>query len=208
MSLIISDWMMPGMDGVELCKQVRKNQLTSHIPFVLLTAKTDLNSKIEGMDGGADVYVEKPFSLQYMEVCIRNLIEQRQLLKNKFSQMPMVPLGSIAGNPADEKFLARMNDLIERNFSNPDLSVDFLAEKLGISRSGLFAKVKALASITPNELIKVVRLKKAASLLAEKCYRINEVCYMVGFDNPSYFSECFQKQFGVKPSKFAGGELF
>ncbi len=206
-SLIISDWMMPGMDGVELCKQVRKNQLTSHIPFVLLTAKTDLNSKIEGMDGGADVYVEKPFSLQYMEVCIRNLIEQRQLLKNKFSQMPMVPLGSIAGNPADEKFLARMNDLIERNFSNPDLSVDFLAEKLGISRSGLFAKVKALASITPNELIKVVRLKKAASLLAEKCYRINEVCYMVGFDNPSYFSECFQKQFGVKPSKFAGGEL-
>lgn len=205
-SLIISDWMMPHLNGIELCKQVRQNQLTSHIPFILLTAKTDLNSKIEGMDCGADVYIEKPFSPQYLEVCIKNLIEQRQLLKKKFSQMPMVPLNSIAGNATDAKFLTQMNEIIEQNFSNPELSVDFLAEKLCISRSGLFAKVKTLASITPNELIKVVRLKKAASLLAEKHYRVNEVCYMVGFDNPSYFSECFQKQFGMKPSKFINGE--
>jgi len=99
----------------------------------------------------------------------------------------------------DDKFLTRMNEIIEENFSNPELSVDFLAEKLCISRSGLFAKIKTLANITPNELIQVVRLKKAAILLAENKYRINEICYMVGFNNPSYFSKCFQKQFGMKP---------
>lgn len=99
-----------------------------------------------------------------------------------------------------------MNEIIEENFSNPELSVDFLTEKLCISRSGLFAKIKTLANITPNELIQVVRLKKAAILLAENKYRINEICYMVGFNNPSYFSKCFQKQFGMKPGEFVNGK--
>ena len=107
--------------------------------------------------------------------------------------MPVVPISTIAGNQADEEFLTRMNQLIENNFDNPDLSVDFLAEKLGISRSGLFAKIKALANVT---------LKKAALLLQENKYHISEVSYMVGFSNPSYFSKCFQKQFGMTPGKF------
>lgn len=201
-TLIISDWMMPEMSGVELCKAVRSNQMTSHIPFVLLTAKTDINSKIEGMGCGADAYIEKPFSLQYLKSCIKNLIDLREMLYQKFSRMPLVPLKSIAGNQADEKFLSRMNEIIEENFSNPDLSIDFLADKLCISRSGLFAKIKTLANVTPNELVQVVRLKKAACLLAENKYRINEISYMVGFNNPSYFSKCFQKQFGVKPGEF------
>ena len=201
-AFIVSDWMMPVMNGVELCKAVRKNQATSHIPFVLLTAKTDINSKIEGMDCGADTYIEKPFSVQYLEACIKNLTDMRVLLRQKFSKMPLMPLNSIAGNSTDDKFLKQMNKLIEENFSNPDLSVDFLAEKLCISRSGLFAKIKTLANITPNELIQVVRLKKAATLLMENKYRINEICYMVGFNNPSYFSKCFNKQFGVKPGEF------
>lgn len=198
-TLIISDWMMPNMDGIELCKAVRSNLLTSHIPFILLTAKTEMQSKITGLDEGADDYIEKPFSLLYMEARIRNLIEQRDLLRKKFSEMPTVPLNSIAGNAADEKFLSRMNQIIESNIANPDLSVDFLAEELGISRSGLFAKLKNLANVTPNELIHIIRLKKAAALLLEKHYRVNEVCYMVGFKDPSYFSKCFQKQFGIKP---------
>lgn len=205
-TLIVSDWMMPRMDGVELCKAVRANQATSHIPFILLTAKTDTNSKIEGMDCGADAYIEKPFSVQYLEACIKNLVDLRNLLHQKFSKMPLVPLNSIANNSMDDKFLTRMNEIIEENFSNPELSVDFLAEQLCISRSGLFAKIKTLANITPNELIQVVRLKKAAALLAENKYRINEICYMVGFNNPSYFSKCFQKQFGMKPGEFANGK--
>ena len=205
-TLIVSDWMMPRMDGVEFCKAIRTNQATSHIPFILLTAKTDTNSKIEGMDCGADAYIEKPFSMQYLEACIKNLVDLRNLLRQKFSKMPLVPLNSIANNSMDDKFLTRMNEIIEENFSNPELSVDFLAEKLCISRSGLFAKIKTLANITPNELIQVVRLKKAAILLAENKYRINEICYMVGFNNPSYFSKCFQKQFGMKPGEFVNGK--
>lgn len=203
-NLIISDWMMPKMDGLEFCKELRHNPLISHIPFILLTAKSDVAAKIEGMDMGADLYVEKPFSLQYLESCIKNLMEMRFMLRQKFSKMPLVPLNTIAGNSADEEFLNKMNQLIEENFSNSDLSVDFLAEKMCISRSSLFAKIKALANVTPNELIQVVRLKKAAALLMEKKYRISEVCYMVGFNNPSYFTKCFQKQFGVKPGEFAG----
>lgn len=204
-TLIVSDWMMPRMDGVEFCKTVRANQSTSHIPFILLTAKTDTNSKIEGMDCGADAYIEKPFSVQYLEACIKNLVDLRSLLRQKFSKMPLVPLNSIANNSMDDKFLSRMNEIIEENFSNPELSVDFLAEQLCISRSGLFAKIKTLANVTPNELIQVVRLKKAAALLAENKYRINEICYMVGFNNPSYFTKCFQKQFGMKPGEFISG---
>jgi signal transduction histidine kinase/ligand-binding sensor domain-containing protein/CheY-like chemotaxis protein len=202
-SMIVSDWMMPRMNGMELCKAVRADANTSHIPFIMLTAKTDNDSKVQGMDQGADAYIEKPFSMQYLEACIKNLIDMRRLLREKFSHQPLEPLSHIASNPVDNDFLVKMNKIIEDNFSNPDLSVAFLADRLCISRSGLFAKIKMLADITPNEMIQMVRLKKAASLLANGKYHINEVCYMVGFSNPSYFSKCFQKQFGVKPNDFA-----
>ena len=200
--LIISDWMMPRMDGAVLCRQVRSNPLTSHIPFILLTAKTDDQSKVEGMDVGADAYIEKPFSPQYLEACIRNIIALRRKLIEKFSSEPMTPVEEIAGNPTDDKFLKQMTQIIEENISNSDLSVNFLAEQLGISRSGLFAKIKTLADITPNEMIQVIRLKRAASLLREGKYLVSEVGYMVGFSNPSYFTKCFQKQFGIKPGDY------
>lgn len=201
-SLIISDWMMPHMNGIDLCKAVRGNQLTSHIPFILLTAKTGTDAKIASMNCGADAYIEKPFSLQYLEACIKNLLELRLQLRQKFSQMPTVSINSIAANQTDKVFLEKMNHLIEENLNNDQLSVDFLAEKLCISRSGLFVKLKGLANTTPNEMIQIIRLKKAASLLLENQYRINEVSYMVGFNNPSYFSKCFQKQFGMKPGEY------
>lgn len=120
--------------------------------------------------------------------------------------MPMVPIHTIAANSSDEQFLSKLNSIIEENFANQDLSVDFLAEKLCISRSGLFAKIKGLANITPNEMIQIVRLKKAAALLLEGKYRINEVSFMVGFNNASYFSKCFQKQFGMKPGEFVASQ--
>lgn len=201
-TLIVSDWMMPRMSGVELCKAVRKDTNTSHIPFIMLTAKTDDDSKVEGMDCGADSYIEKPFSMQYLEACIKNMIQLRRMLREKFSHQPLEPIEHIANNPVDNEFLDKMNKIIESNFSNPDLSVNFLADQLFISRSSLFAKIKMLADVTPNEMIQIVRLKKAASLLSEGKYQINEVCYMVGFNNPSYFSKCFYKQFGIRPGAF------
>ena len=201
-NIIISDWMMPRMDGAELCRRVRQNQLTSHIPFVMLTAKTDDDSKVEGMDVGADTYIEKPFSLQYLEACIRNMLLMRRRLMEKFSTQPLEPVTKIAQNPTDNEFLIKMNQIIEENFSNSDLNVDFLADRLNISRSGLFAKIKTLADVTPNEMIQIVRLKRAAQLLHEGGHMVSEVGYMVGFSNPSYFSKCFQKQFGIRPTDY------
>ena len=201
-SIIISDWMMPRMDGADLCRRVRQDQHTSHIPFIMLTAKTDDDSKVEGMDVGADTYIEKPFSVQYLEACIRNILQIRRRLMEKFTTQPLEPVTEIAQNSTDSEFLKKMNQIIEENFSNSELNVNFLATELNISRSSLFAKIKTLAEITPNEMIQMVRLKKAAQLMKEGKYTISEISYMVGFSNPSYFSKCFQKQFNIKPTDY------
>ena len=198
-NIIISDVMMPRMDGTEFCRQVRRNPVTSHIPFIMLTAKTDDSSKVEGMDVGADAYIEKPFSIEYVEAAIRNILAIRRRLIEKFSTEPSIPATDIASNQTDNEFMLRMTKIIEDNMANSDLSVIFLAEQMGISRSGLFAKIKMMADITPNEMIQVIRLKRAAQLLRMNKYTVSEVGYMVGFSNPSYFSKCFLKQFGIRP---------
>lgn len=200
--LIVSDWMMPRLDGEQLCHALRSDPNFSHIPFVMLTAKTDDVSKIQSMRIGADAYVEKPFSIAYLEARIKNLIDMRALLCKRFSQSPLEPISTLAPSTADSEFLTRITTLIEDNFSNPDLNVDFIASQMAISRSSLYAKIKTIADITPNELIQITRLKRAAQLLAERRYRINEIAYMVGFNSPSYFTKCFQRQFGLKPAEF------
>lgn len=201
-TLIISDWMMPGMDGGQFCQAVRHNPALSHIPFILLTAKTDNASKIQGMDLGADTYIEKPFSVDYVLACIRNLLELRQMLRQSFASRPLTPVSTIASTPTDQDFVKKMEGIIEQNFSNPDLSVDFLARELGMSRSSLFAKIKALSGTTPNEMIQLIRLQKASQMLSTGKYHVAEVCYSVGFSSPSYFTKCFARQFGYKPTEF------
>ncbi len=201
-NLIISDWMMPKKDGVELCREVRADKNISHIPFVLLTAKTDDMSKIEGLNCGADAYVEKPFSVQVLQARIENLMHMREMLRRKYSETPLEPIESIAPHSVDNEFLTELTRYIEENFSNTELDVDFLADKMDMSRSSLYSKIRGLVDVTPNDLIRITRLKHAARLLAEGKYRINEVCYSVGFNSPSYFAKCFQKQFGVSPSDF------
>lgn len=197
--IIISDIMMPNMDGIEFCNQVKKSFLWNHIPIILLTAKTNLSSKIEALEMGADAYIEKPFSVSHIAAQIKNLLDSRRNLLNKFAETPFANLKSIAGNKADEEFLSKVNDIVEKNISNIHFSVDDMAKEMGISSSGLFAKIKNLSGITPNKLLLLIRLKKAAELLNENRYRVNEVCYMVGFNNPSYFAKCFYKQFNVHP---------
>lgn len=203
-SLIICDWMMPRMDGAEFCRRVRADAATSHIPFIMLTAKTDTDSKVEGMNIGADAYIEKPFSMSYLEACSKNIMQMRRMLREKYSTNPSEPITEMASSSIDKEFLERMQGIIEENFSNPDLNVNFLADKMCVSRSRLFAKIKTLADVSPNEMIQIVRLKKAAQLLAEGNMKVSEVCYTVGFNNPSYFSKCFYKQFGVKPTEIKG----
>ncbi len=201
-NIIVSDWMMPRMDGAEFCRRIRQNPLTSHIPFIMLTARTDNQSKVEGMNIGADIYVEKPFSVEYLEACIANILQMRRLLMQKVSTQPWEDVAQIGTNPVDSEFMKKMNQIIEENISNADLNVNFLADKLNISRSGLFAKIKSLSDVTPNEMIQVIRLKRAARLLVEGNYLVSEVGYMVGFSSPSYFSKCFYKQFGMKPGDY------
>lgn len=200
-SLIICDWMMPRMDGAEFCRRVRSDAATSHIPFIMLTAKTDVDSKVEGMNVGADAYIEKPFSMSYLEACCLNIMNMRRMLREKYSTNPSEPITEIASSNVDKDFLEKMQKIIEENFSNADLNVNFLADKMCISRSRLFAKIKNLADVSPNEMIQIVRLKKAAQLLAEGNMKVSEVCYTVGFNNPSYFSKCFYKQFGIRPTE-------
>ncbi|MDR2118452.1 MAG: response regulator [Tannerellaceae bacterium] len=200
--LIISDVMMPVMDGISFTQEVRKNILCSHIPIILLTAKTDNESKVAGIKAGADIYVEKPFSPQVLKAQIECLLASRRALRRKFSEMPFIPLNSIAGNKADELFLSGMNEIIEKNISNINFTIDTLAGQLCVSRSALFTKIRKQTDMTPNDLIRLIRLKKAAELLLRHEYRVNEICYRVGFTSPSYFSKCFQKQFGVLPKDF------
>lgn len=200
--VIVSDWMMPNLDGAEFCRRVRQNQDTSHILFIMLTAKTDDNSKTEGMNVGADAYIEKPFSMKYLEACIRNLLSRRKLLMEKFAVSPSEPISHIANNPVDDVLLNKMNEIIIDNIDKPELNVNFIASQLHISRSSLFAKIKSLTDATPNEMIQVVRLRRAAQLLKEGDYNVSEVAFLVGFNSSSYFTKCFQKQFGVRPSEF------
>lgn len=201
-AMIISDWMMPVMDGAELCRRVRADRRFSHIPFVMLTAKTDDDTKTESMNCGADAYIEKPFSMEYLQACIRNMLDMRRRLFQMFSATPEATVSDMETSPVDSELLQQMTKIIEDHIDSKELSVNYLAEQLNMSRSGLFAKVKAITDVTPNELIQVVRLKRAAQLLREGKYRVNEVSYMVGFSSPSYFSKCFTKQFGKKPGEF------
>lgn len=201
-SMIVCDWMMPVMDGEEMLRAVRGNGNTSHIPFVMLTAKTDNTSKITSMRSGADAYVEKPFSIGYLDARMENLLQMRARLREKYASDPTEPIETMAPTQIDSDLLSRMQALIEAEISNPELNVDWLAEKLGISRSGLYAKIKSIADVTPRELIQVARLKKGAEYLATGKYQVQEVSYMVGFSNSSYFSKCFQKQFGVRPADY------
>ena len=200
--LIISDVMMPVMDGFELCKRIKSNVNYSHIPVILLTAKTDMQSKLEGLELGADSYIEKPFSPEYLVAVATNLINNREKLRQAFARSPFVEVKTIAQTKADEEFVQQLHEIILANLDNSEFVADEMADSLGMSRSNFYRKMKAVLGMTPNEYIRVERLKYAAQLLKEGEERVSEVCYAVGFSSPSYFAKCFQKQFGVLPRDF------
>ncbi len=205
-NLVISDVMMPRMDGIELCTTLKSDLNYSHIPVILLTAKTALQSKIEGLNSGADMYVEKPFSVEYLQASIASLLRNRKKVKEACLRSPFVNTGSVAITKADEKFLRQLHEIVEEHMQNPDFCLDDIVDLMYMSRSSLNRKLKGLLDITPNDYIRLERLKRAAVLLKEEGGRINEVCYQVGFNTPSYFAKCFQKQFGVLPKDFVTGQ--
>ena len=201
-NLVVSDVVMHVMDGFELCKRIKSDLNYSHIPVILLTAKTNIQSKIEGMELGADAYLEKPFSVEYLQACASSLIQNREKLRKAFAQSPFVAANTMALTKADEDFIKKLNEVIQVNYSNPEFSMDDMADSLNMSRSNFYRKIKGVLDLSPNEYLRLERLKRAAQLLKEGENRVNEICYMVGFNSPSYFAKCFQKQFGVLPKDF------
>ncbi len=201
--IVLSDLAMPEMDGLELCRQLKTNVFTSHIPVVLLTARTSLIFKIDGLETGADDYITKPFNLQLLTIRLRNLIVSRQKLREKFSRNIELNPSEVSGNSLDETFLRNILASIEQHLDDSEYSVDQLAHDLHMSRVQLYRKIKAITGDVPNALIRSVRLKKAAQLLATRQYNVSEVAYKVGFTDLKYFRERFREQFGVNPGEYA-----
>ena len=200
--LVVSDVMMPEMDGFELCKIIKSNFEYSHIPVILLTAKNTIQSKVEGLELGADAYIEKPFSKEHLLAQIASLIANRSMIREYFASSPLIHIKSMAHSKADERFLEVLNETIVKNIEDADLDVEKLACILNMSRITLYRKIKAISNLTPIELINITRLKKAAELLAEGDHKIFEVAYMVGFSSQSNFARNFHKQFTMTPTDY------
>lgn len=200
--LVISDVMMPEMDGFELCKSIKSNVEISHVPVILLTAKNSLQSKIEGLELGADAYIEKPFSPMHLQVQIANLLTNRNKIKQYFANSPLVHIKTMAYSKADEHFLEKLNDAIYKNLDQLSLDVEHLADIMNMSRPTLYRKIKAISNLSPNELINIARLKRAAELLSLGEYKIYEISDMVGYGSQTHFGRNFFKQFNKTPSEY------
>lgn len=200
--LVVSDIMMPRMDGIELCRRVKSDLAYSHIPVILLTARTSLQSKVTGLEVGADAYLEKPFSVIHLQAQIESLLANRNRVKQYFARSPLSPFKGMAYTPADKDFLEQLHQVIYDHILDPELNVDQLSQLMNMSRPTLYRKIKGLSDLSPNELINLSRLKKAAELLATGHFKVNEAAALVGYSLPTNFSRDFQKQFGITPSQY------
>ena len=207
--IIISDVMMPGMDGNEFCKKVKMDERTSHIPVVLLTARASSEYKIEGLETGADDYISKPFNPKELQIRIKNLILQRQKLREKFvadfwkgDQSPTIQIPAADLNPMDRSFLQKALDTVAEHLSDPEFNVNRFSREMAMSRQQMHRKIRALVNQSATEFIRVIRLKKAALFLAQKSASVSEIAYDVGFNSPSYFTKSFHRYFGISPSEY------
>ena len=200
--LIISDVMMPGMDGFQLSYQLRANFETSHIPIILLTAQSDFSFKLEGLKTGADEYLTKPFHPKELFIRVENILRNRGFSRQKFKEKEILEPSEITFTSADETLIQNAIALVEKNMDFPEYSVDQFAQDLAVSRPSLFNKMRALTGETPKNFIKIIRLKRAAQLLKTGKLSVSEVCYMTGFRDPKYFNKCFQKQYNQSPSEY------
>lgn len=200
--LVISDVMMPEMDGFQLCEKIKSNFEYSHIPVILLTAKTGLKATIEGLEVGADAYVEKPFNTDFLQVQVSSLLKNRDKIKAYFASSPLIHIKSMAHSKGDELFLEKLQNLINDRIDDAELGVDYLADNMNMSRPTLYRKIKSISNLSGNELINITRLKKAAELLNEGEFKIYEISQMVGYNSHKHFSRSFSKQFGMSPTEY------
>ena len=202
-ALIVSDIMMPGIDGLTLVEKLRGDLRYSHIPIILLSARIENSTKIRGLLSGADVFLEKPFSPAFLKAQIASLLRNRHAILENFQENPLTPFSMLATNNSDEQFLKKLNAEIEKHLSDEGFSVDSLVHLLGLSRSNFQRKLKAISGYSPGDYLRTYRLKHASMLLLEGNYRISEIAYKVGFKSPSYFTKAFLKAFQMTPTEFA-----
>ena len=200
--LVVSDIMMPGIDGIALCNRIKSTTEYCHIPVILLTAAVGMETRIGTLEAGADGYIEKPFAIELLQANIANLFKNREIANRQFTQSPLTHFNSMVTGGMDQEFMERLHETVMKHLAEPDLNIETLTTELGTSKSTLYRKVTANTGLNINEYIRVSRLKKAAEMLSSQKYRISEVAYMTGFSSPSYFATCFQKQFNVSPSAF------
>jgi signal transduction histidine kinase/ligand-binding sensor domain-containing protein/DNA-binding response OmpR family regulator len=200
--VIVSDVMMPGINGVELCRQLKTDERTSHIPVVLLTAKISTESKLAGLETGADEYLTKPFDRQELVMRVKNLLDGRKKLRERFGKQLVIQPAEVTVTSTDEKFLQSVFATLEKNMSNADFDVTAFCQEIGVSQTHLHRKLTALLDQSANELIRSFRLKRAASLLIQQHGNVSEIAFTVGFTNPNYFTKCFRDQFGQNPTEY------
>jgi YesN/AraC family two-component response regulator len=206
--IIVSDIMMPNMDGIEMCRTLKGDIRTSHIPIILLTAKDTSADKEEGYDSGADSYLTKPFSKSLLASRINNLLEQRKRLSGNINALPVngfqekhaTIMESLS--KLDEEFIAKMNHLIEVNIASDKIDIGYLSDNLNISSSTLYRKMKALTGLSTNEYVRKIKMKTAEQLLLQGRYTISEIAFKVGMNTLSYFRQCFKEEYGMLPSDY------
>ena len=199
--IIITDVMMPVMDGFELCERIKNDLKTSHIPLLMVTAKGMQIDKIKGLDSGADVYLNKPFNMTVLKSHLNQLISSRQILFDKYFNSINTSVLSENTTSLDKEFMTSVLSYINENISDEKLNVEYLAGELLLSRSKLYRKIKALTGSTANEFIRTVRLERAKQIIEVSEDTISEVCYQVGFSSPSYFTKCFKDKYGFLPTE-------
>lgn len=203
-NIIISDVMMPDMDGFEFCRKIRKDERTSHIPILLLTALGSRDHEIEGLSLGADDYITKPFDLVILQTKVENILSVRQSLKQKYAGEVFLQPSNIVLSSPDERFLQKAIGVVENNIADPDLDIDRFATEIGVSRMQLYRKLNALTEMTVKEFVRDIRLKRAAQMLIQKRMNVSEVAYAVGFKDLSHFRKCFRQEFGMSASDYMG----
>jgi DNA-binding response OmpR family regulator len=200
--LVISDVMMPKLNGFEVCRKLKTDERTSHVPVILLTAKAEPDHRIEGLETGADDYLVKPFDPKELRMRVKNLIEQRKRLREKYGKNPVLGLKEISATPMDEQFLRRAIKVAEEHISDLDFTADKFAREMFMSRMQLHRKLKALTDRSAWEFFRSIRLESAARLLRKRTGNIAEIAHRSGYENPAHFAEAFRKHFGKTPSDF------
>ena len=205
--LVISDWMMPMMDGKELCQRIKGDLMTSHIPVILLTAKKSEENLLRGLDSGCNLYLTKPFNLEVLQLSVKNLLRERKMIQEQNRKKIEINATEVDVVSMDDLLIQKAVELVEKHLDDTQLSVEFLSSELGMSRVHLYKKLQSLTGKSPIEFIRLIRMQRAAQLLTKSQLNVAEVAYRVGYNNAKYFAKHFKAEFEVLPSEYSSRQL-